>query len=216
MKHQNIERRIRRLARLAAAAAIAGVAIAATASTTTTHSSTAAETTGDAVGVAGVITAGAEHTCALGTSGVQCWGNNQFGQLGNNLVTESHLPMTVGGLPTGVRAVASGGFHGCALVNGGVQCWGYNSNGQLGNASTATTATPVGPVNNLTTGVQAIAAGDLHTCALVNGGVKCWGFNFNGQLGNGASGAAAEQHIPVPVTNLATGGQAIVAGASHN
>src|SRR6185295_8383189 len=139
----------------------------------------------------------------------------QFGQQGNTLVTESHLPMTVSGLPTGVRALASGGFHSCALVNGGVQCWGYNSNGQLGNGATAITPTAVGPVNNLTTGVQAIAAGDLHTCALVNGGVKCWGFNFNGQLGNNASGPAADQNTPVAVSNLTSGAQAIVAGATH-
>ena len=75
--------------------------------------------------------------------GVQCWGDNHDGQLGNDSTTDSHVPVQVQGLTGGVDAIAAGGVHTCALVNGGVQCWGYNDNGQLGNNATRSSTVPV-------------------------------------------------------------------------
>ncbi len=81
-------------------------------------------------------------------------------------------------------ALAAGQFHACAIVNGGVECWGSNSDGQLGNGNSWGSYSPVPvPVDGLASGVQAITAGAYHTCALVNGGVLCWGSNSEGQLG---------------------------------
>jgi alpha-tubulin suppressor-like RCC1 family protein len=75
--------------------------------------------------------------------GVQCWGWNNFGQLGNNSSTDSLVPVAVSGLTSGVQAIAAGIFHGCALADGGVQCWGANAHGQLGNNSTTSSLVPV-------------------------------------------------------------------------
>jgi alpha-tubulin suppressor-like RCC1 family protein len=159
------------------------------------------------------IGAGYSHTCALVNGGVQCWGNGTSGQLGNNLGTNSLVPVQVQTLGAGVQAIAVGGNHACAIVNGGAWCWGWNVYGQVGNNSaTMNIKIPV-QVAGLAGNVLAIAAGGGHSCALVAGGTfQCWGQNTSGQLGNGS---VTSSKVPVAVSVLASGGQAIVAGDAH-
>jgi alpha-tubulin suppressor-like RCC1 family protein len=180
-----------------------------------------------ALGEARSMAVGSTHTCALLSNGtVECWGNNANGDLGNGTTTTSSTPVQVSGVGgigflSGVMAIAAGDGHTCALVSGGsVDCWGYNGNGELGNGTTTSSGTPVQVSavsgDGLLNGVTAIAAGTFQTCALLSGGtVDCWGYNGDGELGNGTT---TNSSTPVQVGGVGgalSGVIAIATGGYH-
>jgi len=170
---------------------------------------------GDLLNVS-AIAVGQTFVCALlGSGGVQCWGVETRGQLGDGNNTFSRgAPGDVSGLTAGVAAIAAGSQHTCALMSaGGVKCWGGNELGQLGDGSTVDRNVPVDVVG-LGPEVVAVSAGDAHTCALTaTGGVKCWGRNFNGQLGDGTT--TTQRLAPTDVLSLSTGVAAVSAGGNR-
>ena len=160
------------------------------------------------------LATGDGHTCAVTVAGgVQCWGLNNFGQLGDGTTNDRLTAGAVTGLAAGVVAVAAGDAHACALTaTGAVRCWGNNSWGQLGDGSMTYRTAPV-PVAGLSSGVVAISAGAIHTCALTaTGAVKCWGYNGAGTLGDGT---IATRTMPVQAVGLTSGIAAIAAGGAH-
>ena len=179
----------------------------------TTDSLTAVAVTGLSSGVTAVSNGASAACVRTSAGGARCWGWNGDGQLGNGSMGDSHVPVDVQGLTSGVSAVSVGYAFACALTTaGGVKCWGSNTYGQLGNASTTRSPIPV-DVQGLTSGVASISVGRDHACAVTTGGgAKCWGYNSEGELGNGSH---VDSHVPVDVVGLGSGVASISSGHVH-
>ena len=167
---------------------------------------------------------GQGFTCALLDDGsIKCWGQDNFGQRGDGGGYGSDIrspPSSAISLPAGRTAtqISAGEFHVCALLDdASVVCWGKNSEGQLGDGTTTHRTAPV-TTSSFGSGHSAsyISAGYDHTCALLtDGGVRCWGSNNNGQLGDGTS--TDRTSPPSSDINLGSGYTAIgiSAGGGH-
>lgn len=85
-----------------------------------------------------------DATCAIRNGIVSCWGNNQFGRLGDGTTTASNVPLPVAGLPATPLTVVGGMDHFCtALDDYSVWCWGRGIEGQLGNTNQTDSLVPV-------------------------------------------------------------------------
>jgi lysophospholipase L1-like esterase len=152
------------------------------------------------------VSGGYSVRCALLVGGgVDCWGTNQVGELGNGTMSATGVtftPSPVAGITNAVAVAVGGGNgggdHVCAvLATGGIDCWGSNYSGELGTGSATgpdicinnqvqdpCSTTPV-PVPGITNAV-AVGADLGTTCAvLASGTVECWGNSGDGALGDG-------------------------------
>ncbi|CAB5019149.1 MAG: chromosome condensation regulator RCC1 [Actinobacteria bacterium] len=159
------------------------------------------------------ISTGKRHSCALLSDGqVKCWGRNIEGQLGdgsyadskNTAVLVSGIPAVTGG-PTAI-GISTGAGHSCAVLSDGqIKCWGLNDYGQLGDGTgnnMKRTAVLVSGIPATTGGPTAISisTGAQHSCAVLSDGqVKCWGYNYYGQLGNASK---TQSLVPVLVSGI--------------
>ena len=158
-----------------------------------------------------VISVGFHHTCGIKDEGngeevgpVYCWGNNDYGQVGNGspdmIVPE---PVPVSGSMV-FRRISSGGHHTCGTEHiagsdaGPAYCWGINDRGQLGNGSTSSfELEPVPVAGNMI--FRTVVAGFYSTCAITEADEAfCWGDNREAQLANGTVGGFSA--VPVPAS----------------
>lgn len=163
------------------------------------------------------ISSGTDHSCAIATGRLYCWGDNTYGQLGNGVTggtydTPAQISRSV--IPDSARVtdVSTGDRNTCAIIDGLAWCWGDDSYGQLGNgtggSNDGTKNVPVrvlGDVFNRTvnTGQKIYPAtptkidvGATHVCAVAEGNGYCWGRNDKGQLGDGTTNTSS---LPVKV-----------------
>src|ERR1039457_4061280 len=157
-------------------------------------------------GAGALITAGSFHSCAIESGKAYCWGDNRSGQLGDGgTVSNSSVPVAVktSGVLAGrtLTQITAGGYDSCALdAAGAAYCWGDNGTGELGDGKAGDSSVPVAVD---TSGVLAgraltqIAAGWIDACAVDTAGAPyCWGYNADGELGNGK---ASDSSVPVAV-----------------
>src|SRR6185312_6525731 len=135
------------------------------------------------------ISAGADHSCAIATTGAAyCWGANDLGQLGNGTTgVGGPSPVLVAGGHT-FSEITSGSRFTCALTQSGAAwCWGDNSNLTLGigpfSGSGSVSSSPVAVSGGLS--FARLSAGNSHVCGIsLTGAAYCWGSNLYGALGN--------------------------------
>lgn len=136
------------------------------------------------------IRPGHQHTCGIphdSSAFALCWGDNDFGQLGDG-TTEQRLTPTSVDIDFSLSVVIPLGHdRTCALSdNEDVFCWGRNDSGGIGDGTTETRRTPTQV--SAAEAYSEIAVGLWHSCALsLSGTVECWGDNFYGQLGTGST-----------------------------
>ena len=165
--------------------------------------------------------------CALLNDGTaKCWGYNGYGQLGVGDTVQRSTPITVldssGSNLAGVASIKltpdDYGSTYALLNDGTVKSWGYNGYGQLGvgdttNRNRAVQVLNIGGSNPKALKIENIGSGSCGSvCALLdNGGIKCWGFNAQGQLGVGDT---AHKNVPTNVVGI-TSGAVDIQGFGH-
>jgi len=140
------------------------------------------------------IALGGMHSCAIDNlKNLNCWGRNDYGQLGNGANVRrimTPIVISLGNDDTYATQIALGKDHSCTIDNlNNLLCWGQNWYGQLGDGTRESKNTPaiilLGNNADATYATQ-IALGAGHTCAIDNlNNLKCWGSNSHGQLGDG-------------------------------
>jgi alpha-tubulin suppressor-like RCC1 family protein len=144
------------------------------------------------------VSGGRFHSCGVTLAGDgYCWGSNLEGQLGVTDEVQSNTPK-LNQRAIAFSSLSVGRAHTCGLdLAGTAFCWGSNIRGQIGYVTATTSIDTAGFVNTAASFTR-LAPGGLHTCGITTTATTlCWGFNDQGQLGNGAT---ATSFAPVTVS----------------
>jgi alpha-tubulin suppressor-like RCC1 family protein len=162
------------------------------------------------------VSSGYAHTCARKLDGtLWCWGYNQYGQIGDETMTSSNVPVQVHVVGTSVKQVSLGTYFTCALrTDGTLWCFGYNGGMTIGVGLPDTWILTPSQLTTLGTDVLQVTTGDSHGCVRRSDfSVWCWGWNNVGQVGDGTT---TDRSLPVAATAVTSIAKDIAAGAFHN
>jgi len=159
------------------------------------------------------VSAGDFHTCAITSDGeAKCWGYDFHGEIGDGTLVDAPVPVQVVGLESAVVAISPGGtFTYAVTTDGAVMFWGGDDMPSPDGRPYNYHLEPL-LIAGLDSGATAVSSGGLHACAIVSGGVKCWGSGILGQLGYGVKWGSDS---PVSVIGLESGVVGIAAGLFH-
>ena len=163
-----------------------------------------------------MVSAGFEHSCAVTVSArALCWGRNLFGNIGDGTSLNARsIPTPVSGLTGGIASISAGNGTTCAISQAGeLRCWGLGDSGQIGDGVNTDRLTPTA-VTGMSSGVAQVSVSPTgkSVCAVQSNGVKCWGLNDRGQLGNSS---LVNSSVPVNVTGLTSGVTQVAVGGSY-
>ncbi len=165
------------------------------------------------------ITDGSNYTCAIASDDkAYCWGYNDEGELGNGNTNDQDMPVAV--LAGAMKEITASNMHTCAIASDDKPyCWGYNNDGRLGNGNTTNQTTPVAVSDGaMSVGtVKSIRAGFDRTCVIASDDkAYCWGYNGEGQLGNGNTTSPQTTPVAVSAGAMPAGAvKSIKVGYSH-
>jgi alpha-tubulin suppressor-like RCC1 family protein len=167
-----------------------------------------------------MVAAGGDHSLVVsGEEGKVCsFGGDGWGQLGHGVASENELvPRPIDALDRMVVVqVAVGKWHSMALSNdGNVFTWGSGRDDVLGHGEQVVQLVPKQLAD--LGGVKSIAAGDIHSLAVVGdaGWVYAWGSNYEGQLGQGDHHEDTDRSVPTRVPGV-SGAAVVAAGSEHS
>lgn len=154
-------------------------------------------------------TKGATICAVLQNGSLQCWGDNDYGQLGDGTQNDSLFPVSVKGFTNKIKLVASN-TQTCAIEktqdpwpsSHAIKCWGANTSGQLGNGTKQNSSMPVTVDLPYGLSYESVNVGPGATCAVeMAGSLMCWGAGYGPK--------------PVKVMNLAQKVKAVDLGEGH-
>lgn len=150
---------------------------------------------------AGKASIGWYHTCGIKLDDtLWCWGNNNYGTIGDNTYVQRLVPTAVSGGGTW-KMVAAGEQHTCGIKSDdSMWCWGTDNYDQLGNGASGSSPVPVAVSGGGTW--KWVTSGYQYSCGIkTDDTLHCWGENYYGQLGDNTT---TQRAVPTAISGGGT------------